>query len=250
MSPTQHLMAEILVTNCKNCNTEVSLNYCQNCGQPVVLKRINSHYIIHEIEHVLHFEKGILYTIKELLIKPGDNVRQFISENRSRLVKPIIFIIVTSLVYTLINHFFHLEDGYVNYTEANKTTTGTIFQWVQDHYGYSNLIMGMFIALWIKLFFKKHNYNFYEILILLCFVMGMGMLIFSVFAIVEGLTHVKLMTVGAIVGVAYCCWAIGQFFEKKSPGSYAKALTAYLLGMITFNLIIFLVGTAIDLIES
>lgn len=241
-------MAEISVTNCKNCNAEVNLNFCHNCGQPVVLKRINSHYIIHEIEHVLHFEKGILYTIKELLIRPGENVKQFISENRSRLVKPIIFIIVTSLVYTLINHFFHLEDGYIKYTEAEKTTTGIIFQWIQDHYGYSNLIMGMFIAIWIKLFFKKHHYNFYEILILLCFVMGMGMLIFSVFAMIEGAAQVSLMTIGAIAGVAYCSWAIGQFFDKKKASSYFKAFVAYLLGMITFNLLIFLIGTSIDYI--
>jgi hypothetical protein len=99
--------------NCVNCNNQITENYCSSCGHPAKLKRIDGHYIIHEIEHVLHFEKGILYTIRELLIRPGENVGHFISENRSRLVKPIIFIIVTSLIYTLIAHFFHIEDGYI-----------------------------------------------------------------------------------------------------------------------------------------
>jgi len=34
--------------------------------------------------------------------------------------------------------------------------------------------MGIVIAMWSGLFFRKYGYNFYEILILLCFVMGMG----------------------------------------------------------------------------
>ena len=86
--------------NCKNCKKETSENFCSNCGQPTSLKRIDGHYIIHEIEHVLHFERGILYTVKELLINPGQTIRNYILENRSRLVKPVIFIIVASLIYT------------------------------------------------------------------------------------------------------------------------------------------------------
>ena len=234
--------------NCKNCNTEVSLNYCSNCGQPVKLKRINGHYILHEIEHVLHFEKGILYTIRELLVRPGANTRHFITENRSRLVKPIIFIIVTSLVYTLINHFFHIEDGYVKFQEAKRSTTGLIFIWVQQHYGYANIIMAVFTALWVKLFFKKYGYNFFEILILLCFVMGMGMLIYAFFALIQGISHINLMTVAGIIGFAYSTWAIGQFFDKKKPASYFKAFAAYILGMLTFMLAAMLLGMAIDLI--
>ena len=98
---------------CKNCNAEINSPFCPECGQPETLKRIDRHYIMHEIQHVLHFERGILYTIRELFIRPGENIRKFISENRSRLVKPIIFIIVSSLIYTFINHYFHIEDQYI-----------------------------------------------------------------------------------------------------------------------------------------
>ena len=232
--------------NCTNCDHEVNLNYCPNCGQAAKLKRIDGHYIIHEIEHVLHFEKGILYTIKELLTKPGENVRSFISENRSRLVKPIIFIIVTSLIYSVINHFYHIEKGYVNYDESTKSTTGLIFKWVQDHYGYSNIIMGIFIAVWTKLIFRKYGYNFFEILILLCFVMGIGMLIFALFAFLQGILKIELMQVAGYVGIAYCSWAIGQFFDKKKPLNYLKAFASYMLGMISSGLFAIGLGTLID----
>nr|WP_315158501.1 DUF3667 domain-containing protein [uncultured Flavobacterium sp.] len=239
--------------DCKNCNKEVNSKFCPECGQPTNLKRIDGKYIIHEIEHVLHFERGILYTIRELSTNPGQNIRNYLLENRSRLVKPIIFIIITSLIYTILNHLFHIEDGYVKFQEAKDETSSTvasIVKWVQGHYGYANIMMGVFIALWLKVFFKKSNYNFFEILIMLCFVMGMGMLIFSIFVIVQGITHFNLMTIAGVIGIAYCVWAIGQFYDKKKPVSYIKGLFAYILGMITFWIFPVLIGTIIDLINK
>jgi hypothetical protein len=236
------------MTNCKTCNLEITSKYCPNCGQPSQLKRIDRHYIIHEIEHVLHFERGILYTIKELIANPGQNVRNYLSDNRSRLVKPIIFIIVTSLIYSTCSNFFHIEDGYIRYLGDHKTTTSAIFKWIQGHYGYSNIIMGIFIALWTKLFFRKYKLNIFEILILLCFVIGMGMLIYSVFTIIQGFTHYNLMATAGIVGFVYTTWAIGQFYEKRKVVNYVKAFFAYILGMITFSLTVIIVGMLTDMI--
>ena len=236
------------MTNCKNCNTEVALNFCPNCGLPPQLKRIDGHYIAHEIEHVLHFERGILYTIRELITSPGENVRHYISDNRSRLVKPIIFIIITSLIYSLAAHFFHVEDGYVNAQGLEKSSVSKLFKWIQDHYGYGNILMGVFIAFWTKLFFKKSGYNFFEILILLCFVMGLAMLLFTVIVILQGIFHIQLTQIGGMLGLAYCAWAVGQFFNKKKVASYLKALAAYILGMITFMIVVVSIGLIIDLI--
>ncbi|RYG19387.1 MAG: DUF3667 domain-containing protein [Chitinophagaceae bacterium] len=238
------------MVNCTNCNTEVALKYCPNCGQPKQLTKIDLHYIKHEIEHVFHFEKGIFYTVRELLINPGKNVRKYLTENRSRLVKPIIFIIITSLLYSIALHFFHVEDKYVKYSSDKVTTTTLIFSWIRTHYGYANIIMGAFIALWTWLFFIKSGYNFFEILILLCFTMGMGMLILAIFVTIQGLTHVDLMQAGSMISVAYCVWAIGHFFNGKKIVSYLKALIAYILGMASFFFLASILGVLIDLVAK
>jgi len=237
------------MTNCKSCNAVLAGNFCSNCGHPAKTKRIDGHYIMHEIEHVLHFEKGILYTVKELMIKPGTSVKEFLAENRSRLVKPIIFIIITSLIYTLITHFFHIEEGYINFSLDKNSALTAISSWIQNHYGYANILMGIFIAFWLKVFFKKHEYNFFETLILLCFVMGMGMLIYAALALAEGITKIKMMQIAGILGTVYFTWALGQFYNKNKAGSYVKALIAYLLGMLTFSLLTFLLGFLIDLLK-
>lgn len=237
------------MNTCKKCTTDFQSNYCPNCGHPKKLERINGRYILSEVSSVLNFQKGIFYTVKELLIRPGQNVSAFISEDRNRLVKPIMFILITSLVYTVFINIFQFEDGYISYSGDKESTTIVIFKWVQANYGYANIIMAIFIGIWLKVFFRKYPVNYFEILILLCFVMGIGMLIYSVFGFAEGLTNVKLMQVGAILGFVYTTFAVGQFFEKRKVMSYVKAFFAYTLGVITFTFAAIGIGVLIDLIK-
>ncbi|KPM48455.1 DUF3667 domain-containing protein [Jiulongibacter sediminis] len=233
--------------NCKNCGADLSGNFCAECGAPAKLKRIDAHYIIHEIEHVLHLDKGIFYTLKELFIRPGKSVREFILETRNRLVKPIIFIILTSLVYSILNSTFHFEDGYVTYGSLPDGSVKKILTWVQSHYGYANILMSVFIAFWLKLFFRKYEFNFFEIIILLCYVVGVGMILLGVFGVLESFTSWPLTSIGAYLFFLYATWAIGQFYESKFA-NYLKAFFAYLLGYMSFLIVLLLVGFLVDLV--
>lgn len=236
---------------CRNCNTPITENFCCHCGQPVKIDRVDWHYIVHEIQHVLHFEKGIMRTVKELLCNPGPSIHAFITVDRSRLVKPVLFIVMTSLIYTTIEHLFHIEQGYIyiDNTNVKGSAISLIFDWFQNHYGYGNIIMSVFIAFWLKLIYRASDYNFFEILILLCFVMGMGMLIMSCFSIFEGLTGLSAMHISGVVAVGYCTWAIGHFFNRKRVSSYLKALASYFLGIITFGVTVVFVSLLVDLIR-
>lgn len=241
------------MSHCTNCNHELkpNENYCPHCGNPVKLKRIDKHYVSHEIIHLLHFEKGFFYTIKGLMIRPGVVIKEFISENRNRHMKPIAFLILTSLLFTLVAHYFHAEDMY-NEKERlmfANSYVGTIQNWVQTHYGYANIIMGGFIALCVKLLFRKYNYNFFEISVLLCFVMGQGMFIITLgtfFVNLIGASAYKILI--SVVALAYPTWAIGQFFAAGKIMSYVKAFTAYVLGYLFFYIGVIIIGIAADMI--
>jgi len=230
----------------KDCNLVMEGKFCSKCGKPDELKRINKDYILNEIKSVLNFDKGFFYSIRELLIRPGKTIRKFILEDRNRLVKPIVFIIICSLIYTVLQQVFHFEDGYVNYRNSEKNTAAIIMDWVQNNYGYANIFMGIFIAFWTKILFRKYYYNFYEILILLCFVMGMGMLVYSIFGVLEAVTNLKILHIGGIIGFIYIIWAIAQFFDKKKKMNYFKACISYLLGMTTFTVSVIGLGLLID----
>ncbi len=236
--------------NLNNSEDNVNDNNSPKYDQPVKPKRIDKHYIIHEVEHVLHFEKGFLYTIRELLTNPGDSVRHFIKEDRVRLVKPITFIIVTSLIYSVVSHFFHVDEFFIKYNAPGekKQSFFKILDWLKANYGYLNILSGALTAIWLKLFFKKYGYNFFELLVLLCYLTGASMLIYSFFAIIEGIIHLKLSGIARLIGGIYLVAATGNFFEKKKVLNYVKASACYLLGMITFVIILFAFGFTIDFI--
>jgi len=228
----------------KDKDPRLNQGQCTQCGKPTQLQRINSSYIKQEVGNVLLLEKGLFYTIRELFIRPGKSIREFIFEDRSKLVKPVYFLIVTSLIYTLANHFLKFEDGYISGGDFDGSTIGVIINWLQNNYGAANLILSIFIALWLKLFFRRHDYNFFEILILLCYVMGAAMLIFAMFGIIEGLTSVKVMQMGAIIVFIYITWALGKFYHQRFSG-YLKAFFVYLLGYVSFLTTAVFVGLAI-----
>ena len=237
------------MNDCSNCENKYSGNYCSNCGTPHILTRINGKYILNQIGSVINFDKGILYTIRELTLRPGISIRKFILEDRNRLVKPIFFLIICSLIYTLAQQIFHFEDSYIKADFEDSAIT-KIFEWIQSNYGYGNIFMGIFIGLWTKILFRKSGFNIYEILILIFFTMGIGMLIYAFFGIIESLTKFKILRFGGIIGIVYSIWGIGSFFDKHKPLSYIKGLFSYLLGYITSILIIVVIGFLVDLITK
>lgn len=235
---------------CRKCHSETGSNFCPDCGNPVNVVRIDRKYIAKELGSVLNFDKGILFTIKELFIRPGQNIIDFIHYDRNRLVKPVVFLIICSLAYTLAQRFLQFEDAYVNAGGFGESALTNIFSWIQANYGYANILMAVFIALWIKVLFRRYEYNIFEILILLCFVMGIGMLIYSVFGILESLTELRVLHFGGMAGVVYCSWAIGQFFDKQKKVNYVKGFLAYLLGMTMFFFVATILGIGVDLLQK
>lgn len=63
------------------------------------MTRIDANYLLQELCSVLSFEKGFLFTVRELSTNPGKSIKDFLNEDRNRLVKPVLFLIVTSYLY-------------------------------------------------------------------------------------------------------------------------------------------------------
>ncbi|MDI9341505.1 MAG: DUF3667 domain-containing protein [Sediminibacterium sp.] len=239
------------MTPCQNCQHPVTGKYCSNCGQALHLKRIDRHYISHEILHLLHFEKGFFYTVKALLVSPGHSIREFIHQNRAKHMKPVPFIIITSLIFTVLSHLFHVDKLYNSMAKIDVAlpTVAKIQNWIQTHYGYANILMGGFMALCILLFFRKYRYNLFEITILMCFVMGQSMLLLAVEAFFIPVLNIKSYSlIMLLITFGYSTWAIGQFFDSKKVMSYVKAFFAYLLGYFLFNITLAAIGISIDLL--
>ncbi len=158
---------------CTNCNELIIGSYCHKCGKPVIVKRIDKHYIQHEVLHLFHIEKGFLYTAKQLFFRPGHAVREYLDGERNKHMKPFAFLIFSSLLYTLLDKLLGITQYVVKSSKtqlpADATYLKKLMEWVTNNYGYSNALMGLFVAYFIFKFFKKKQYNFYEIVTLYFF---------------------------------------------------------------------------------
>ena len=233
---------------CKQCATDFDGHYCSNCGLEYNLRKIDFSYLLTEVVTVLNFNKGIFYTIREIVLRPGKSVQHYLYINRNLLVKPVLFIVLCSLFYSIVVQVLNIEDGYINYTDQdwNTSTTGKLFAWISNNYGYTNVLITIFIAAWLRLFFRKSNNNFYEIIVLLCYSMGIAMLIYALFGILESITTLPLLQFGVYIALLHSTWSIGQFFKGKKIWNYLKAILSYSLGFLSFVTIVLLIGIAFD----
>lgn len=168
--------------HCKNCGQKVDEKYCSYCGQSISVERIDLHHLMHDFIHgVLHVDKGYFYTIKELTLRPGETLRNYISGHRVKYFSPLGYIIISTTIFLFLAHFFHVAimpdyDGYgiTENMQQDNTMLGLkdVNIWVEEHYTFILLALLPINALMTFLVFRKDGYNYGENLVLNAYVAG------------------------------------------------------------------------------
>lgn len=140
---------------CKNCETAFEGNFCPFCGQSASTKRIDAHYLLHDIPHsVLHIDKGLPYTFFQLSINPGKALLAYLKGKRVRFFKPFAYVIILSTLSSLfiktVSKESHIE---------SKNTILSLF----SHYP-SVLIFALIplVAIISWFVFRKKQLNYWE----------------------------------------------------------------------------------------
>ena len=98
---------------CINCGLAVAhpeQKFCPACGQPTPVHRIDWHFLGHELEHsVLHMDRGVLYSLKELMLRPGHLIRGYLEGRRAKQVKPLLLLMISAAAVLLLGKL--LLDG-------------------------------------------------------------------------------------------------------------------------------------------
>lgn len=100
--------------NCLNCNAALAGNFCQECGQKADTHRITiKHFIAHDILHgIWHFEKGLLFTVRESLLHPGYMAMHYIRGRRIRYYNIFYLLLLMLGLNVLTSHllreYFHI----------------------------------------------------------------------------------------------------------------------------------------------
>jgi len=221
-----------MTTNCQNCNTALQGKYCSNCGQSSETHKIDVHYLWHDVQHgLLHFDKGILFTTKELFTRPGNSIREFLEGKRVKHFQPISLVLVLAGIYGLLFHFFKIN-MFENYVVASGSgervghineAIEKMSEWIGQHYSILALLQIPIFTIGTYLCFRKSGYSFVEHLILNTFLIGQRLILhiitFPLYYISNGtpmLTSVDRII--NLIGYALAIWTLIQLFKNQSKG--------------------------------
>lgn len=239
---------------CKNCNQDISDNYCQSCGQKASVQRINLPYLLNEIpESLFQLNHGLFFTIKELIMRPGHSLREFLAGKRVHHYKPIAFILVTSAFYILIaltlDQKTNFDDALTGVKEAilefSPDEDFKFINWMIDKQVYLPFLMIPLFSLASFFSFRKYSYNYVEHLLINIYISGQKMIINVCFGLLF-FKNENLPLIALIVGVLYTFWAFNQLFnQKKLSSNLSKISLTYFIFSIMLLFIIAVLGLTI-----
>lgn len=101
---------ETVTTNCLNCGNSFEGNYCNDCGQKHNVTRITWKELFHNVPHMLfHLDDGFFYTIRQLLLDPGQTIREYLEGKRKRYFNPFVMLLLLAGLCSTLYVYFHLQ---------------------------------------------------------------------------------------------------------------------------------------------
>lgn len=245
---------------CLNCKNEVSDQYCSVCGQRTSTHRYSlKHFFMHDLVHgIFHLDKGFLYTIKELLTRPGHSIREFIQGRRSQHFNYFTLLVIVLAVSHFLNSFSPVMIVDIMDTN-NSQAQGLLMDYelfMRENPRLIALILIPFYALITYFLFKKSNQNFTENLVLNTYRTSAEFIIALVFILISIFIH-DLKLLGSIfalvqlITLGYSFWFYKQYFSAFGYSQSAliarstmSALAPMLIGAIIGGFIGIFIGVA------
>ncbi len=126
---------------CLNCRHVVENKFCPNCGQENSDTRKTFHHLfVHFFEDLTHYENAFWKTIKNLLFKPANLTKEYLSGKRLSYLAPVRLYIFISFVAFFIISLFPNEldvDKIIKEKESDKKIEIDTTKNEKNHFSYS-----------------------------------------------------------------------------------------------------------------
>lgn len=244
--------------NCKNCGRPVEGNFCSHCGQKTTVSRIDFPNFLNEItESFFQINKGFFYTLRELFVRPGDSLNEFLNGKRKSHFKPIAYLLTLSTVYYLIAQITDkntliadIISGWMNGVtgEHSKTELPEIVAWFLNNYAYSTLLLLPVFSFASYMSFLKFGKTYLEHVVVNSYITGHQTIFYSVFLIGGTVIDSNVMEILPLsIAVSYTFWVFWQFFaEGNRAMNILRSIMTYMLYIILGSV---LLGTLIAIHE-
>lgn len=241
--------------NCKNCGHSVDGKFCSHCGQNSKVGRIDFPNFLNEIsESIFQINKGFFYTLRELFVRPGSTLKEFLNGKRKNHFKPIAYALTLSTVYFLITQVTNQNtwmdeavSGWMN--GATDYNSGVeipgILTWFSKNYAYSTLLLLPVFSIASYLSFFKFGNNYLEHIVINSYITGQQAIFYSLFSIGRTVIKSELIEMFSfLVAISYTLWMFWHFFsEGNRTMNILRSIMTYILYLIfSLGLLLALMG--------
>jgi hypothetical protein len=240
--------------NCKNCDQIVDGNFCTHCGQSTKVAKINFTNFLGEFsDSVFQVNKGLLYSMKALFVRPGDSIREYLTGKRKNHFKPIAYAFTLSTIYFLVTKFTgsntFINDviaGWSSYpgTIEKASKPLVILNWFAENYAYTVLILLPLYALASYLAFLKTGFNYLEHFVLNAYIIGQQAIFYALTSILNFVIgyNETLTLVTLLLSIFYAFIVFWQFFSKQNRVVIIlRSILTYILYFVIISIVTFII---------
>jgi hypothetical protein len=164
---------------CKSCGFSGAGNYCGHCGQIFAIKRISIKGLLHDIfRFITHLEKGFGFTLKNLIVAPGQMQHAYIEGNRVKHQKPFAMFFISVTIASLVRYW--ISNVLMKYYHADVISEANFFH---RYMVIMYIVLLPVYSLITYLFFYKSKNNYAEIGVMMLYTLSFLFLMSSVISL-------------------------------------------------------------------
>lgn len=226
---------------CKNCNSKIIENFCQQCGQRKSVYKVTFKETFQDfIDVIFSVNAPLFLTLKLLVVNPGKLFREYLSGRRKTYYKPVPFFILTTLMLIFFRSILNYDPMSNMVAAGGEGINESLINSAGDFMSknINNIILSFVFAfaVFVKLFFSR-SYSFAEYIAVSFYVIGFYLFFTTV--LIFGLQYLKpqFRMVPFIGMFFYMIYALISFLKKKNTITIIKIILVYFLSVIFFMII-------------
>lgn len=233
--------------NCLNCGKVLTDKFCSGCGQKADTHRITfKNFIFHDVLHgTFHIDKGILFTAKQALMRPGKASLDYIAGKRKPFYNVFYLILITIGLMLFTRHIGDLLNNTDKIVE-NKVYINEASKKIDEIFAQKNkIIIFLFVpfaAVNSFILFKRKKLNLSEHAIIAGMIL-LGILLITTFSNILFWSK-TIQNIGLVISyltIAFIIFQIVHGYSNAFAADYSK------LGF-TYRIVLFFVLIGIEIL--
>jgi len=227
---------------CKNCKNSFQGNFCNGCGQKKQSRRLNlKDTFSNLIDLFFNLEKGLIYTTRELTVRPGRVFSEYIDGKRIKYSGPFKFLILCVALNTFLTLKLSEYGAEAKIIDVKGELPDNLTFLLNNFWNVLTLTSVPVFATFSLLFFKEYKYNFTENLVFNSYILGYQSLLGSLFHIVYLIIcpecYMAIYTV--LFSFLYFGWSYLSFFNKQVGLTLMKLVLTFVISTAVWGTLLF-----------